>query len=219
MARLRFLLILSILTLITVSACIKRVERQTKIDFNRYFPLQEGNEFVYSGLHEKAIVTGGFGDLFTITYFDSTDNIIRREDYLLKETGVRYKGQFFNDTAGVSKFYEPSLPFGPWSNLIGDTLLVGSVEIRCDLNYTHLPIIAEYRIVAIESIEIPAGEFDDCIKIRRLIKSTGNIKSRTVDEESFWWFAPDVGLVRSEIPQGNRELIRAVIDGVTYPHP
>jgi hypothetical protein len=215
MSRPKFLFILFLAVLFLFSGCIKRVERQTKMDYSRYFPLHEGDQFSYAGISEKAVVTGGVGELFTMTYFDTSDNILRREDFLKRETGVRFKGLFVFDR--VTKFYEPSLPFGPWSNLIGDTLLVGSVEIRCDSAGTHLPLVAEYRIVAIETMVTPAGSFDDCIEIHRVLKPAENSESGISREESSWWFAPDVGLVRSETPDGIRELIGAVVDGVTYP--
>ncbi len=217
MIRHSFIFVISTLTLITFSACVKRVERQAKIDYSRYFPLHEGDEFIYTGITEKAVITGEIGDLFTLTVYDTTGNIIRREDYLRKETGVRLKSVANNDSLGVSKIFEPSLPFGPWSNLIGDTLLVSSVEIHFDSANTHLPITAEFQIVAIETMVTPSGSYDDCIKIRRLIKPADNSEPGATEEESFWWFAPDVGLVRSETPEGIRELVRATIGGVNAP--
>ncbi len=201
------------------SGCIKRVERQANIDYTRYFPLIEGNEYIYDGISERAVVTGEIGDLFTLTFYDTTGNIIRQEDYLKKETGVRLKSVVFNDSPEISKFFEPSLPFGPWSNLIGDTLLVSSVEIRFDSINTHMPIIAEFQVIAIETMVTLSGSYDNCIKVRRLIRTVKSPDSEITDEESFWWFAPDVGLVRSETPLGSRELIKAIVDGVSYPHP
>jgi hypothetical protein len=217
MIRHKFFVIFIVLMIMALSGCIQRVERQTKIDYSRYFPLSEGNEYIYSGISEKAVVTGEIGDLFTLTYYDTAGNIIRREDYLKKETGVRFKSIVVSDSMPISRYYEPSLPFGPWSNLIGDTLLVNSVEIRFDSNNTHIPVTAEFQIVAIETMVTLSGSYDNCIKIRRLIKTAKNSDSEIADEESFWWFAPDIGLVRSKTGQGSRELIKAVIGGVSLP--
>ncbi len=219
MVRHSFFFIIFTLTLITFSACVKRVERQAKIDYSRYFPLHEGDEYVYNGIPEKAVITGGIGDLFTLAFYDTTGNIIRREDYLRKETGVRLKSISVNGSLEMSKFFEPSLPFSPWSNLVGDTLLVSSVEIHFDSANTHSPITAEFQIAAIETMVTPSGSYDDCIKIRRLIRPASNSEPEVTEEESFWWFAPDVGLVRSETPEGIRELVGAVIGGVTIPQP
>jgi hypothetical protein len=182
MSRLKFLLILFLAVLIIFSGCIKRVERQTKMDYSRYFPLNEGDQFSYAGISEKAVVTGAVGELFTMTYFDTSGNILRREDFLKRETGVRFKGRFVFDD--VTIFYEPSLPFGPWSNLIGDTLLVGSVEIRCDSAGRHIPLVAEYRIVTIGTMVTPAGDFDNCIEIHRVLKPAENSESGITKEES-----------------------------------
>jgi len=140
------------------------------------------------------------------------------QDYLKKETGVRLKSVVVSDSMRISRYFEPSLPFGPWSNLIGDTLLVSSVEIHFDSTNTHIHIIAEFQIIAIETMVIPSGSYDNCIKVRRLLRAVNSSKQEIKDEESFCWFAPDVGLVRSETPQGSRELIRAIIGEVTHPH-
>ncbi len=219
MIRSKFFVILIFLTAIVFSGCVKRVERQAKIDYSQYFPLSEGNEYVYAGLSERTVVTGEIGDLFTMTFYDTTGNIIRREDYLKKETGVRLKSVVFNDSMEISKFFEPSLPFGPWSNLVGDTLLVSTVEIRFDSTNTHISITAEFQIVAIETMVTPSGSYDHCIKVRRLLKAANGFDPEISEEESFWWFARDIGLVRSETPQGSRELIKSIIGGVIFPHP
>jgi len=217
MIRLKLFIVLIILTAVTLNGCVKRVERQSKIDFNRYFPLSTNNEYYYGGIFEKAIITGEIGHLYTITYYDSTDNVIRWEDYFKNESGVTWKNAIYNNRDEISAFFEPSLPFGPWSNLIGDTLLISSAGILNDSTNSHVPIIAELEIMAIETITTSAGEFKDCIKIRRLLKTTTDTNYTVFMGESFWWFAIDVGLVKYETIEGNRELIKAVVSGVTYP--
>lgn len=217
MIRLKLFVILIVLTAVMLNGCVKRVERQTKTIYSQYFPLNKGDEYHYGGVPEKAIVTGEIGHLYTITYYDSTDNVVRWEDYFKNEPGVTWKNVIYNNPNKISVFFEPSLPFGPWSNLIGDTLLIASVGILNDSTNSHVPIIAEFKIMAIETVTTLAGEFKDCIKMRRLLKTKTNGGLKISEGESFWWFAIDIGLVKCETVEGNRELIKAVVDGVTYP--
>ncbi len=62
---------------------------------------------------------------------------------------------------------------------------------------TGIPFSANYTIDAIESVTVPAGTFEDCIKIHE--------EELTPDGQvSFWvWYAPNVGAVQYYYPNSN----------------
>lgn len=213
----RIALVFFTLGVIVSSGCIKRVERQTRLDSKRYFPLNKGDEYHYSGKIGQIAVTNVIGSLYTLTYYDSTGEISKWEDYLKDEAGVTLKNIVWNSSEIPSIHFEPALPFSPWSNVVGDTLLFSAVGIRGDSANTHLPILVQYEVVATETISTTAGNFTDCIKIRMFLSTLNSGAAGRLDGESFWWFANDVGLVKYQSPEGSGELRKARVGGQDYP--
>jgi len=207
--------ILILISCIVLSCgCIQKVERPEFVDPGRYFPLHLGDEYYFSGPVGHFKVTGLLGNLRTLTYYDSAGAVTHWEDFIWKPDAVSLKNMQFKLPGHAYIDYEPSLPFSPWSNLVGDTLLFQSTEIRSDSEFSHLPIMVGYEILAIESVATPAGIFEDCIKIQITYKTIDNSVDRMLDGRSIWWFAPDIGFVKYETPEGPGELIQATIDGV-----
>lgn len=83
-------------------------------------------------------------------------------------------------------------------------------------------------IEAVEDVSIPAGTFEDCLKIFDLILSQANDGS-TFSRESTYWLAPNVGIVKMSLTDNwysseegevsvtmTFELMRATVDGIHY---
>lgn len=205
-----------LLLLMFASGCVERRERAAHIDGSQYFPLNEGDRYVYSGVAGEIAVTRQIDSLFTRAYLDSAGKVITWEDFSRSSDGV-----FWNSVAlaGVDlqvHFY-PSLPFAPWSKIIGDTLLVPAVEIRSDSVNSHFRIQVECEIMAIEDVTTPAGTFPDCIKMRVKYTYLDEKVRRIFADEIVRWFARDVGIVRYQTGAVSGDLMQATVAGVNYP--
>lgn len=209
--------VLTISIVLMSIGCVKRVDRQGKSDYGRYFPLNSGDEYYFSNRAFKAEVTNSIGNLFTFTYYDSSGNILWWEDYLKVESGVKWNNIVFNIAEVPSITFEPPLPFSPWSDLIGDTLVFPAVEIRSDSVNSHFGVAVTYKVMDIEDITTPAGIFKRCIKIRRDYKTSDRANVKMLDGRSIWWFAKDVGCVKYEAAEVSFELVRATINKVNFP--
>ncbi len=215
----RLFLIPALIVLLIQVACVERVERPQKIDFNRYFPMAVENEYFYSTQAHKVTINNILDNsLYTFTYSDSSGNSLWWVDYFKSESGVKWKNIVVNSTKIPAIFFEPPLPFSPWSNTVGDTLLYSGIEIRADSVNTHVPIMVEYEVMAIEDINTPAGLFADCIKIRRAYKTINSSAAKMLDGESFYWFALDVGLVKYMSTEITSKLVRATVSELQYPN-
>lgn len=201
---------------LTTWGCIERRERTAHIDGSQYFPLHEGDRYVYSGVPGEIAVTGQIDSLFTRAYLDSLGNVITWEDYNRSDGGV-----FWNNVAlaqvDLQVHFYPPLPFAPWSKVIGDTLLVSAVEIRSDSVNSHFRIQVACEIMGIEDVTTPAGTFPDCIKMKvRYIYMDEKVR-RIFADEIVRWFARDVGIVRYQTASISGDLMQATVGGVNYP--
>ncbi|MBN2226986.1 MAG: hypothetical protein JW763_06445 [candidate division Zixibacteria bacterium] len=210
--------ILLIILAVMMCGCVERLERPKKIIPSDYFPLHEGDRYLFSSSKGEAVVTRQLDNLFTKTYYDSAGHPLSHEDYILDEHGgVYWNNMYFGSARLASVHFVPSLPFAPWSNIVGDTLLVSAVEIRSDSTNTHVRVQVAYEIMAIESVVTPAGLFEDCVKVRMSYSALGGAASRVIAPEIIRWFARDVGVVKFETSLIKGELLEATVDGVSYP--
>ena len=200
-----------------LSGCVKKVSRPGKTEFAQYFPLNDGDIRIYSGSLGKAVVKGRIGNLCTMTFYDTTGRINWWQDYLKSETGAQMKNVVFNSAGMPAAYFEPAIPFTPWSVTVGDTMLVTAAEIRGDSVNTHVRVMIQFQIMAIEPVTTPAGAFEDCIEMRMSYKTRDNSIPSIFDGDSFWWFARDIGLVKYESPGDRGELLKARINMVNYP--
>lgn len=211
------MIVLLALSLVIGFGCIKRVERSGKIEYARFLPLADGDQWQFSGPLGKMLVTGNINDLYTCSFSDSAGKVIFWEDLIKTERGLALKNKIYGGSRRSSVHFEPYLPFAPWSHFVGDTVLFSAAEIRGDSANTHLRIQVEYEIMAVEPVTTPAGNFPDCIKMRMSYKRLYSAREYMPEGNSVWWFAKDVGIVRYSIPEGAGELLKAKIDGRTLP--
>jgi hypothetical protein len=207
------IIILSVLPL----SCIEKIDRQGKVDFARYLPLHDGDQYFYSGPAGKAVITGNINDLYTITFFDSTDNVILWADLKKTESGIGWKNIAYPNRIAPSISFEPPLPVIPWSNVVGDTLLFSSAAIYGDSLNTHERIQVQYEVVANGAVTTRLGSYADCIQLRLSFVSLYNDGKKVIKQDCYWWLAYDIGIVKYVIPGGAGELMKARIDGKILP--
>ncbi|MCP4706884.1 MAG: hypothetical protein GY865_19975, partial [candidate division Zixibacteria bacterium] len=175
--------LLIILALFLFVSCIQKIDRPSRIDASLYFPLNIGDEYIYSGDVRKVVTSNDIEHLFTKTYLDSTGNVIRREDFVRTDNSVMLKSRFSVSSSTPIINFDPPLPYSPWTNLIGDTLLVKIVEIRADSINSHLRAQVTYETMAIDTVWTPSGSFPDCIKIKMVYRLLDEAESSFIDGE------------------------------------
>jgi hypothetical protein len=69
-----------------------------------------------------------------------------------------------------------------------------------------------------DTVSVPAGDFKDCLRVRRT-RIRGNAANTTDDDDKVFWFCAGLGKVKelSEIGGGNEELVSCVIPGGLCP--
>lgn len=209
--------LLVVLAFLLFIGCIQKIERPNRIDPARYFPLNVGDEYIYSGAVRKVVTSNDIEHLFTRTFLDSTGNLIRREDVVKTNDGIMLKSRFSKSSRIPIINFDPPLPYSPWTNLIGDTLLFNTVEIRADSINSHLRAQVKYEIMAIDTVRTVSGDFPDCIKIRMLYRLLDEAESSFIDGETVLWFARDIGIVKYTTPLENGVLLQATVAGKNYP--
>lgn len=210
------ILVILIMLIALFSGCVKRIDRPTKIDQTSYVPLQEGDVFLYSGLFSQMEITDRGDGLFTCTYYDSSGRAATWEDYAVRGGRVLWSRLAFNSPVVPAIDFEPPLPYAPWSNIIGDTLLYSGSEVRSDSINTHLRIRVEYEIIGCDTVTVPAGTYPDCIGVKMVYTTMDDVEIELFGGEFVKWFAPDVGLVKYSTPWGDGELLEARIKKYGY---
>jgi len=166
-----------------------------------YFPLQVGNVWVYypsygKGYRVDSIVgTEMVGE--TLTYIwkrleAPPDNYHERR-WLAKD-GVDLKALKFWGNEAEPPLTDPVLLDPPWSlgnvenSNVGDTW-----QIEMSNGTTHYR--SSFWIESItDTVTLPAGTFNNCIRVRQLDETT--ISGMTTNEYRRYWLAPDIGPVR-----------------------
>jgi hypothetical protein len=213
----RLLFLFALLLNFTYSGCVKKAERVGRTDFSKYLPLGEGNYFIYSGPLGKALVHQTIGNLYSVVHYDSAGEISFWTDFVKTDHSILWKNIVFRSPRLAPIHFEPGLPFVPWTNQVGDTLLFSSAAIIGDSVNSHLRIQIEYEIYGIGSATTPAGRFDDCIEIRMTPKELYEKGKNAMTGDYFCWFAKNMGIVKYSFPGGAGELLQAKIDGRRYP--
>jgi len=213
----RTAVIILFLIAVILSGCIQKVEQKALIDFTTYFPLHGGDYYLYSGLMGRCEVSSDLENIYTFTSYDSAGNVIQWQDFLKYSGTVTLRNIINHSDSVYSVHFLPSLPFGPWSILVGDTSLVEVIEIRNDSANTHTRVMVGYEVLGHESVTTPAGTFADCIKIGMIYSSPEYASTMILTGESAWWFARNIGLVKYETAHGSGVLLEAGIEGINIP--
>lgn len=213
LSRLASLILLGgFLTLMVIAPQVATVEALEL----EYFPLAPGNAVVYNSTNddgtwmtkryvaEEYEFLGGPYGTFTILWSEA-HMLPEETDYSwvnhmwIGKTSDTLTWWGFEDQAAKAIASSPL-------NYVTEPVVAGAVHrgattVTLTIKETGMvlqePFSANYTIEAIEDVTVPAGTFEDCIKIHEEeITPDGDV--------SFWvWYAPNVGAVQYYYPQQN----------------
>ena len=186
--------------------------RRNRFQPTYYFPIHEGNSWVFNGeIYKMEItdITKHVGDkILTFTYYDSLDVELWSEKYSLLKNQI-----FLQSFEPATKLlptvtFEPALPFAPPSRKLGYKSSYECLETHTlDTLVTTNPVHIDYVVEAVEDVRVPAGTFLNCIKMKISIKYPQSVKRPYFIGDQYWWFAPLVGPVKYDLPSAVGELV------------
>ena len=187
------------------------------------------NDYLNSDIQSKTFIRHEQGSDFDLTwYFDrpSPDKVVRTE--VTKNTNgeiTRYVDFTFQRTPQSfdwvqSQTYNPDVdppalvdvtdydpPVVALTNAMVPGIAWGSGGTINSLSSGENFYTDKSEVLAIENVTVPAGTFNECLKIYRLREFDVSITIQRVE-----WYCPDIGLVKRI--QGGRRMIE--MTGVTY---
>lgn len=211
----RFSALFLILFFLSFEGCGKRFVGKD------YYPLTLGNLYEYSGMLGRNKVTEKIGDekiqVYTISYLDNLGNVAWTEEYVVEKNQV-FKRSFNPFVKGFTNFsFSPPLLFSPLSDKVGASKTIQSKEYRANHSQESLRIKVDYLIEKIEDVSVQAGFFKNCIKMKMSYFYLDSTDVRFMYEDSFFWFAKGVEIVKYQTVGGAGELIKAKIGEKSYP--
>ncbi len=186
--------------------------RQNRFNPTDYFPIHPGYKWVFNGEIYKMQITDvskEVGDkLVTFTYYDSLDVELWEEQYNLIKGQIYLHAYEPKTKLLPTVSFDPPLPFAPYSTKVGQSDNVECIETQVlDTLITTNQITVDYLIEAIEDVEVPAGHFLNCIRMKINVKYPQNSTRPFFIGDQYWWFAPRVGPVKYDLPTASGELI------------
>ena len=201
----------------------------TTYTISEYFPLGQGNTWTYVEEDEELTVRTVSGTE-QINGVNAVKIIDEDGDYNLWTTGnglTYYKGYEADGGPGCgwSQFV-----FNPPVNASDPVVSVGSTSAStttlfytdCSGSSDSSPVSYEITIEGVEDVTVPAGTFNDCLKIKFVLTMNGGAD---INEDTSW-VANGLGTVKSiSISKHNGsvvgtwtdDLVSAVVNGVNYP--
>jgi hypothetical protein len=201
----------------------------TTFTISEYFPLEQGNTWTYreedddltvktiSGTEKinavdaaKMIDEDGDYSLWT-----NTNGLVWYKEYDADDIpGCGWKQQLFNPPIHAS---DPVVSVG--STYASYTVLT---KIDCTGSSATASVSYEFSIEGIENVTVPAGTFNNCLRIKGILSMNGGAQT----SELTIWLAKGVGEVKEiSVSKQNgitvniwsRNLVSAVVGGVSYP--
>ncbi|MBN2229298.1 MAG: hypothetical protein JW779_06855 [Candidatus Thorarchaeota archaeon] len=193
-----------------------------------YFPLAPGNYNIFNSTNDQGTwmtkryvgneweFLGGPYGVFTVYWCEAhmmpgeTNYTWKNQMWLSKTSDTLVWWGFEDENAkitassGLNYVTEPVTAGAIHSGSTTGTLILKASET----SMPGVPFSANYTIEAIESVTVPAGTFDDCIRIHEEeITPDGAV--------SFWvWYAPNIGAVQYHYPDQEDRWDRLVDYGV-----
>lgn len=96
----------------------------------------------------------------------------------------------------ITAVFEPAAPFFRLRLAVGDTWEFSVDKVTIQGREFGLENITDVEVVAIETVETPAGTFENCAKVKLRQRVTAAFLTRNLDSTSYQWLAPDVGPVK-----------------------
>lgn len=202
---------------------------ETEFAISEYFPPGQGNTWTYVEEDEELTVRAVSGteqvngvNALKIIDEDGDYNLWTNSDGLLF-----HKIYNADDVPGCGW---SQLIFNPPIKVSDPVVSVGSTSAStstlfytdCSGSSATSPISYEITIEGVEDVTVPAGTFNDCLKVRFVLTMNGGAD---INEDTSW-LAKGLGTVKSiSISRQNgsvvgtwtEDLVSAVVDGVSYP--
>jgi len=206
-----------VLVLLLLVSCVERLEQPGRINSFRYYPLNIEDEYIYGGKIRTLMTVRELNDLYTQALLDSTGELVLWQDIIKGERSLGLDNVFLFESDIPSIHFKPALPCAPWSNLVGDTLLINAIEIRGDSINSHLRVQLKYEIMAIDAVATPIGQIEDCIEMQVVYRTLDETAAKFLDGEYHIWYAPGIGIIKYAAPADSGQLLQASIGSSTYP--
>ena len=171
-----------------------------------YYPDEFGNTWILhstDGIDERVVTIEGPETIGTEplkVISDRTYAISDRTDGNPSKFFIKSQPDgvlIFRATARIAQFdvsidYSPPQTFLPVPIELGsEWTLTGQAILLLGLTIETTNVA---KVVAVEPITVPAGTFQDCLKIEQELSTSGLI---TLSQQSTIWLAPDFGLVKA----------------------
>ena len=190
-----------------------------------YYPDEFGNTWILhstDGIDERVVTIEGPETIGTEplkVISDRTYAISDRTDGNPSKFFIKSQPDgvlIFRATARIAQFdvsidYSPPQTFLPVPIELGsEWTLTGQAILLLGLTIETTNVA---KVVAVEPITVPAGTFQDCLKIEQELSTSGLI---TLSQQSTIWLAPDFGLVKAI---STKDIIFELIDyDITIAH-
>lgn len=94
----------------------------------------------------------------------------------------------------ITAVFEPAATFFRLRLTVGDTWEFSADKITIQGRESSLEHTTDVEVVAIETVETPAGTFENCAKVKLQLRVTAAFLN--INSTSYQWLAPDVGPVK-----------------------
>ncbi len=186
--------------------------RPQRFHAETYFPLEKDAVWVFSGdlntMKVTHVESGVHGRQWMVTFYDSLGLPLWSETYR-SHGGQIYWTAFSPQTTLLPQItFDPPLYAAPFSDVVGETRTIESVEHRVGpVEDGAVPISVEYHIMGLEDVQVPAGLYHRCIKMKVHFTYPDSIKRPYFVGDHYYWYAPDVGPVKYDLPTSYGELL------------
>ena len=194
---------------------------EEKFSSKDYYPLDVDFIWTFSGpLKEITVVkvdTVASGLNYTLVYSDSLGAKAWEEQFNLRNGHVFLRSYKSYTNILPTVTFDPAIPITPISENRSEIEVFKSTATHFDSTRQTYLIRAEYEIVEIETVETPAGIFDNCIKQKMVIIYEETPKIPLFEETDYWWFAKNIGPVKYSTPTNEGFLLNATLGPKKFP--
>jgi ubiquitin len=210
---------------------VKIGDDDSEIAMSEYFPLHKGDTWTYMEEDDELTVQTMVGTQ-KINGVTVAKIIDEDGDYNLFATAGGfglYEQYDANDIPGCGwqkQIYNPPIKFSDSAVSVGSTYASTTTltQTDCKGNSATVSLSYESKIEDFEDVTVPAGTFNNCLKITATITINGT----TQTNEQQIWLAKGLGQVKSisidkdngsEVNRWTDDLVGAVVGGITYGNP
>lgn len=189
-----------------------------------YFPVVLGTTWTFSGPYGRVVLVDsstqlreGRGDVpseFRLVFNEDYSGPRLQETFVVSEDQIYWTGFILPNLPTIR--FDPPLPLLPPSSQVGDSLVVDAEEQWRDSVEYSFAVRSVVTVVAVEDVSVPAGNFEECIRVRQAIFYEDSSVPHLFTSIEFW-YAQGIGWVKYDSEVGSGELLTAMIGDNRYP--